>query len=260
MSEIKFKITHQVPCSLRYEFANFEIEGVYNPDHPEGGSFADAVRASDKWAEEQRAKLSPELLKALDASATAPYGVAGGGRTAPPAPPRPPPSAAPAAPRGGHAPAPAAAPSAPAEYGPLGYPPKEYAEAIAWVKNHAHRGGYPCMSDPKAAEKVERDFVRAASVFGEKGFTIKNTLAEYAADIVSKGWDLKAVSGTWDRLEKLVKALKADGRVTLTVPTWSRERGGRVDQTVEYTVPLYAENITPPLPASAPAYDGDVPF
>lgn len=248
---MKFKITRQVPGLLRYEYAALEIEGDHKPD---GAEFAEAVSAADIWAEEQRQKLPEKVLSSLvPEAAPAPY-VA----PAPQAAPKPTPHAV-AAPRPAQA-----AQDGNTMHGPLGYPVGLLAETMARIFPVATRNGKPLATDQNGMKMLERDFHRAGAVYtsktGKQYFSIKNTMAEYAADIKAKGWDLRAVTFTWERMLKLFKILESDGSVTLTVPIWDKERGGRVDQQVRYEIPLAGSaqesmNMSDTLPP-----DDDVPF
>lgn len=234
---MKFKITRQVPGVLRYEFAALEVEGEVKPD---GAEFADAVSAADTWAREQRGKLPEKVLAALTQDGQQQ------GYTPRPAPAPAPsasrPAAAPAAPQASRAahPAPSSEPASEALYGPLGFPVNDYKALLYKVISTCKRNGYTCATDEKASKAVERDFVRAASVYTNKEgrvyFTMKNTLQDMAADAMAKGWGTNGVSMCWDRMVRLAKALEADGHVELVVPGWDPTAKARKDFAARYEV------------------------
>lgn len=220
---MKFKITRQVPGPLRYEYAAFEIEGdtKEDADSETGAEYALAVAVANRWAEEQREKLTPAVLAGLSQEIV------------PPAPRPPAPTAAPrqaqpppAQQRDPQGP-PAAQPKAKEHLGPMGYPIMAYQDAVKWIIRSALRNMEPIAGSQYGPKQTERDFVRAASVntnpnTGKTYFTLKNTMAEYAADIIGKfpQFGVDNVARTWERMEKFVKMLESDGHVTLHVPTW----------------------------------------
>lgn len=233
---MKFKITRQVPGVLRYEFAALEVEGEMKDGGASTTDFFDAVTAADRWAAEQREKLGEKVLANLAQDGQQP-GYAP--RPAPaPAPSAPKAAAAPSAPQ--RTPAASSQPASEALYGPLGFPVEEYRAVIAKIIATCKRNGYTCAQDEKAAKAVERDFVRAASVYTNKEgrvyFTMKNTLQDMAADAMAKGWGTKGVSMCWDRMVRLAKALEADGHIELSVPGWDATAKARKDFAARYEV------------------------
>lgn len=233
---MKFKITRQVPGVLRYEFAALEVDGEYNPDNAADHVFKDAVIAADRWAMEQREKLGEKVLANLCQDGQQPAFTP---RPAPaPAPSASRPAAAPAAPQ--RAPAPSQEKASESLYGPLGYPVEEYKALIGKVVATCTRNGYTCATDEKAGKAVERDFVRAASVYtnkeGRAYFTMKNTLQDMAADAMAKGWGTKSVSMCWDRMVRMAKALDADGHIEFLVPGWDATAKARKDFAARYEV------------------------
>lgn len=247
---MKFTLEVQVPGVLSYEFSKLTIEGT--TDAMGGGDYQPAITAANGWAQEQRSKLPPHVLEALDPSKPkfqafpqkgAP--AASAPRSAPPAfPASRPPSTAQAAPQGGQD----------VPYGPLGYPAAEYAQLMGRLCKSVARNGRPVAGDSMAQKSVERDFVRAAAwnkneKTGREYFTIKNTMAEFAADMIGRNpsWGAQAVARAWEKLANMEKALLADGRLTLQVSLWSN--GAVSYAPVEYTVQGQA--------AAAPAQDDD---